>query len=128
MIIGIGIDLIEVKRIKGALKHPRNNFLKRVFTAGEKSCAQSRGKTKAEHLAARFAAKEAFLKAIQTGWGTRNSPLWQEIQVKTRAHGQPYLVLSGKAKRIAKQLKINQTLLSLSHTKDYAIAIVILEH
>lgn len=149
MIIGIGIDLVEVKRLRKALKHPKNRggvtppkckggvtppkgevtspLLKRVFTPREISYAQSRGRTKDEHLAARFAAKEAFLKAIQTGWGTKNSPFWQEIEVRTRAHGQPYLVLSGKARTICNQLKVKKTHLSLTHTKDHALAIVILE-
>jgi holo-[acyl-carrier protein] synthase len=134
MIIGIGIDLIEVKRVKALLKKPN---LGRIFTVPEIKYCRSK-KNSAESFAARFAAKEAFLKAIGTGWGTAQSPKWNEIEVQLhpdagdtkrpvpKASGRN-LRLTGKAKLICQKLKVIQTHLSLTHTKDYAMAVVILE-
>ncbi|MBI5778227.1 MAG: holo-ACP synthase [Planctomycetes bacterium] len=129
MIIGIGIDLIEVRRVKALLNKPN---LGRIFTAQEIKYCRSK-KNQAESFAARFAAKEAFLKAIGTGWGTRQSPKWTEIEIiRHPASGIRHpktvtLRLSGKAQKIAKQLGAKHTHLSLTHTRDYAMAVVILE-
>ena len=129
MIIGIGIDLIEVRRVKALLNKPN---LGRIFTASEIRYCRSKANP-AESFAARFAAKEAFLKAIGTGWGTADSPRWNEIEVIRHPasgirHPQPVsLILSGKAKSICQKLKVIRTCLSLTHTKDYAMAVVILE-
>ena len=78
-------------------------------------------------FAARFAAKEAFLKAIKTGWGTAQSPKWSEIEVKTSRQGAPELILSGKARMLIRKLRIKRMPLSLTHTKTHAWAVVILE-
>jgi len=142
MVIGIGIDLVEVRRIKALLNKPN---LGRIFTVQEiKYC---RGKANhAESFAARFAAKEAFLKAIGTGWGTAQSPNLNEIEVvmeqraKSKSQNSTLgvypafsgtrhstLRLSGKAKTICRKLKVTRTHLSLTHTKDYAMVVVILE-
>lgn len=125
MIIGIGIDLVEVKRIKALLNKPN---LGRIFTAQEIRYCRSKANP-AESFAARFAAKEAFLKAIGTGWGTAQSPNLNEIEVQIRNSQFPIrnLSLSGKAKAICRKLKVTRTHLSLTHTNDYAIAVVILE-
>jgi len=118
MIIGIGIDLIEVKRVKALLKRPN---LGRIFTVQEMKYCRSKANP-VESFAARFAAKEAFLKAIGTGWGTAQSPQFNEISVQTRD-----LNLSGKAKSICQKLKVIRTHLSLTHAGGYAMAVVILE-
>ena len=118
MVIGIGIDLIEVRRVKALLNKPN---LGRIFTAQEIKYCRSK-KNPAESFAARFAAKEAFLKAVGTGWGTKSSPKWDEIEVQRQN-----LRLSGQAKAICRKLKVIRTRLSLTHIKDYAMAVVILE-
>lgn len=131
MIIGIGIDLVEVQRVKSLLKKLN---LGRIFTTQEIRYCRSK-KNSAESFAARFAAKEAFFKAISTGWPARRSPAgrdvggdtaqspkWNEIEVQMRN-----LRLSGKAKSICQKLKVIRTHLSLTHTKDYVMAFVILE-
>ncbi|HLD36594.1 MAG TPA: holo-ACP synthase [Planctomycetota bacterium] len=129
MIIGIGIDLVEVKRVKALLNKPN---LGRIFTAQEIKYCRSKANP-AESFAARFAAKEAFLKAIGTGWGTAQSPNWNEIEVVAHPVSRiPHpkavpLQLSGKAQKIAGRLGVKHTQLSLTHTKDYAVAVVILE-
>ena len=118
MIIGIGIDLIEVRRVKALLRKPN---LGRIFTAQEIKYCRSKANP-AESFAARFAAKEAFLKAIGTGWGTAQSPKLNEIEAQIHD-----LKLFGKAQKIAKQLGAKHTHLSLTHTKDYAMAVVIID-
>jgi holo-[acyl-carrier protein] synthase len=118
MVIGIGIDLVEVRRVKALLKKPN---LGRIFTAQEIKYCRSKPNP-AESFAARFAAKEAFLKAIGTGWGTAQSPRLNEIEVQMKD-----LLLTGKAKSICRKLKLIRTHLSLTHTRDYAMAVVILE-
>jgi holo-[acyl-carrier protein] synthase len=141
MIIGIGIDIVEVSRVKALVR--RRTALNRIFTPAEmRYCRRKR--YEAESFAARFAAKEAFLKAIGTGWGTAQSPKWTEIEVgncglslgNTRDklladcglnNRQPVIKLYGKAKVINQKLGVKRIHLSLSHTKKHAIAIVILE-
>ena len=118
MIIGIGIDLVEIGRVRLLLKRPN---LGRIFTSSEIKYCRSKPNP-AESFSARFAAKEAFLKAIGTGWGTADSPRWNEIEVQMKD-----LLLTGKAKSICQKLKVIRTCLSLTHTKDYAMAVVILE-
>jgi holo-[acyl-carrier protein] synthase len=122
MIIGIGIDLLEVRRIRVLLKKPN---LSRIFTVQEIKYCRSKANP-AESFAARFAAKEAFLKAVGTGWGTKSSPQWNEIEV-IRHPQSVSLILSGKAKLICQKLKVIRTNLSLTHTKNHAMAVVILE-
>ena len=124
MIIGTGVDITEVPRIQQTLDRYGDRFLKRVFTAAEISyCA---GKPNAaERLAARFAAKEAGMKAL--GTGLRGGIAWKDVEV-TRLPGQrPRLLYHGRAAEIAAALGCKQTHLSLSHTGEQAIAHVILE-
>lgn len=124
MIVSIGIDIIEVARIREVLlRTPR--FTERVFTRAEREYCDSRGVVAAQHYAARFAAKEAALKALQTGW--RGGISWQDVEVSARDSGAPYLIFSGEVLAIFKRFKATATHLSLSHTSEHAIAQVILE-
>ena len=124
MIVGIGIDIIEVARIRKTLvRTPR--FCERVFTAAERAYCDSRGAVAAQHYAARFAAKEAALKALQTGW--RGGIGWQDVEVASHESGAPYLIFSGRVKELVDQSGATTTHLSLSHTTEHAIAQVVLE-
>jgi len=124
MIVSIGIDIIEVARIREVLaRTPR--FAQKVFTEAERAYCDSRGAVAAQHYAARFAAKEAMLKALQTGW--RGGISWHDVEVAARASGAPYLVISGVAQELFEQSGATSAHLSLSHTNEHAIAQVILE-
>jgi holo-[acyl-carrier protein] synthase len=124
VIISIGIDIIEVARIREVLlRTPR--FADRVFTAAERAYCDSRGVVAAQHYAARFAAKEAALKALQTGW--RGGISWQDIEVSARESGAPYLIFTGEVLAVYKKFSATATHLSISHTSEHAIAQVVLE-
>lgn len=124
MIVSIGIDIIEVYRIGETISRtPR--FLERVFTADERRYCEAKGAAAAQSYAARFAAKEAFLKALKTGW--RGKITWHDIEVVSDADGVPSLKIEGEARRILDALGANQIHLSLSHTTEHAVAQVILE-
>ena len=124
MIISIGIDIIEVKRIREVLlRTPR--FAERVFTRAERDYCDTRGAVAAQHYAARFAAKEAALKALQTGW--RGGIGWQDVEVAAKESGAPYLIFSGPVLNIFNGFGATATHLSISHTTEHAIAQVILE-
>lgn len=117
-----GIDIVKVARIEAMIDHHAERFLDRVFTPGERDYARSR-RRRAEHLAARFAAKEAVFKALGTGW--RDGLGWTDVEVVLLPSGQPTLRLSGEAARAAGELGITGWLISLSHTDDTAMASVI---
>jgi holo-[acyl-carrier protein] synthase len=124
MIVAIGIDIIEVARIHEVLiRTPR--FRERVFTAAERAYCDSRGAVAAQHYAARFAAKEATLKALQTGW--RGGISWQDVEVGSGEAGAPYLILRGPVNELFVSSGATAAHLSLSHTSEHAIAQVILE-
>jgi len=124
VIISIGIDIIEVARIREVLlRTPR--FAERVFTAAERKYCDTRGVVAAQHYAARFAAKEAALKALQTGW--RGGISWQDVEVAARESGAPYLIFRSQVLEVYKKFSATATHLSLSHTSEHAIAQVILE-
>ena len=124
MIVSIGIDIIEVRRIREVLlRTPR--FGERVFTPAERAYCESRGAVAAQHYAARFAAKEAALKALQTGWSGGIS--WQDVEVASRESGAPYLILHGPVKELFENSGATLAHLSISHTTEHAIAQVILE-
>ena len=124
MIVSIGIDIIEVARIREALlRTPR--FCERVFTPSERAYCDSRGAPAAEHYAGRFAAKEAALKALKTGW--RGGISWQDVEVESLEGGVPVLKFHGEAKRLFEKSGANTAHLSISHTSVHAIAQVILE-
>lgn len=126
-IIGTGIDVIEVERIERALTRPLTGerFRRRVFTEGEIAYCESRGRPRFQSYAARFAAKEATMKAIGTGWN-RNAG-WHEIEVVRERGRRPTIALSGKAAAFARSRKIATFHLSLTHTERDAIAHVIAE-
>lgn len=122
MIVGIGCDIIEIERIARAIK--RESFIQRVFTAKEAAYCQSRGQQAAASFAARFAAKEAVLKAL--GTGLREGSL-QEIAVANDALGKPLVQLSGHFAALSRQIGVKNIQISLSHSRDFAVAYVIME-
>lgn len=124
MIVSIGIDIIEVYRIRETISRtPR--FVERVFTTNEREYCEAKGAASAQSFAARFAAKEAFLKALKTGW--RGKITWRDIEVVSGKDGVPSLEIKGEANAIMSNLGANQIHVSLSHTTEHAIAQVILE-
>jgi holo-[acyl-carrier protein] synthase len=124
VIISIGIDIIEVARIREVLlRTPR--FGDRVFTAAERAYCDSRGVVAAQHYAVRFAAKEAALKALQTGW--RGGISWQDVEISAHESGAPYLIFRGEVLAVFEKFQATATHLSMSHTSEHAIAQVILE-
>ena len=122
MIVGIGCDIIEIERISRAIKS--ESFIRRVFTAEEAAYCQRRGQQAAASFAARFAAKEAVLKAL--GTGLREGSL-QEIAVDNDVLGKPLVQLSGHFAMLAKQLGVKNIQISLSHSREFAVAYVIME-
>ena len=122
-VIGHGVDLVEVARIAGMVRAHRERFLDRVFTPREQAYAAARPKREGEHLAVRFAAKEAALKALGTGWS--RGIAWTEIEVIHASGGQPELIVTGQAASIADSAGITGWVISLSHTETQAMASVI---
>jgi holo-[acyl-carrier protein] synthase len=124
MIVSTGIDIVEVYRIREALaRTPR--FAGRVFTVRERGYCDARGKGAAQSYAARFAAKEAFLKALKTGW--RGKISWRDIEVVNDDQGAPTFNISGEAATLLEHHGTTRVHLSVSHTSEYAIAQVIFE-
>lgn len=121
-IIGIGIDLVEVKRIEDAVKK-RKNFLERIYTK-EEIKVNPEGEFRFQELAGRFAIKEAFFKAIKSGW--RRGVTFSDVIVLNEPSGAPYIKLTGKAKEIADSLGAKSIHVSISHTDHTATGIVIL--
>jgi holo-[acyl-carrier protein] synthase len=116
--------MIEVSRIRETLaRTPR--FVERVFTPSERAYCDSKGAASAQHYAARFAAKEAALKALRTGW--RGSISWQDIEISNDEKGAPLIEITGEARKVLESLNAAAVHLSLSHTTEHAIATVILE-
>jgi holo-[acyl-carrier protein] synthase len=124
MIVGTGIDIAEVPRIREAIERHGERFLKRVFTEGEIQYCESKA-NRVERYAARFAAKEAGMKAIGTGWN--HGVRWRDIEVARKPGGRPTLLLHGKAAEFAAKLGATNIALSLTHTAEEAMAQVILE-
>jgi holo-[acyl-carrier protein] synthase len=120
-IIGIGIDIVEVSRIKSAIAKQKK-FLERIYSNQEIRLSD-RGKFRYEELAGRFAVKEAILKAIKTGW--RRGIKFKDIIVLNEKSGAPYVTLHGKAKEIADSLGVKNVFVSISHTKDLAVGLAI---
>ena len=100
-------------------------FAERVFTAAERAYCDGRGAVAAQHYAARFAAKEAALKALQTGW--RGGISWQDVEIASRDTGAPFLILHGPVQELFEKSGATAAHLSMSHTSEHAIAEVILE-
>ncbi|MCD6176388.1 MAG: holo-ACP synthase [Candidatus Cloacimonetes bacterium] len=123
MIFGIGIDNIEVVRIKKQI-NDSVKFKEKIFTAKEIEYCESK-KNYTESFAARFAAKEAFLKAIGTGWS--NGIQFKDIEILNDKKGKPVIYLHGKAKQIKLDKELGNIQVSLSHLKEIATAIIIIE-
>lgn len=118
-VIGHGIDIIECERIRQVWDRHGERFLHRVFTPTEiKYCLAK--KNPLPHLAGRFAAKEAVLKVLGTGW--RGAICWTDVEVTHAASGQPVIVLAGDSARIAHEINIQTVQISISHTQRYAAA------
>jgi holo-[acyl-carrier protein] synthase len=125
MIVGTGIDIIEVYRIGGAIERFGSRFLERIFTPNEIRYCQSK-QNATERFAARFAAKEAALKALGTGW--RLGVQWKDVEVQREPGGRPTISFVRKAADFAESLGARRASLSISHTAEQAIAQVILEN
>jgi holo-[acyl-carrier protein] synthase len=124
MIVGTGIDIAEVPRIRQSIGRFGARFLERVFTEEEIRYCDSRA-NRFERYAARFAAKEAAMKALGTGWN--HGVRWRDCEVVRQPSGRPTIAFHGKAKEFAARLGVKNAALSLSHTGEQAIAQVILE-
>ena len=118
-IVAHGIDLVDFPRIEQMVQRHGERFLNRVFTETEQAYANS-NKNRIEKLAGRFAAKEAVLKLMGTGWAGKIA--WTDIEVTNNPAGQPQVALSGEVKKIAEQLHINHISISITHTANFAIA------
>jgi len=125
VIIGSGVDLCEVPRIKTAFERHGARFIQRIFTAREIAYCDSKA-NRFERYAARFAAKEAGMKALGTGW--RRGITWQDFEVANLPSGRPTLKFSGRAAEIAQQLGVKNVALSLTHTAQQAMAQVLIEN
>ena len=125
MIVGSGIDIAEVPRIRRALERFRDRFLQRIFTAEEIRYCDSKA-NRIERYAARFAAKEAAMKALGTGWN--HGVRWRDCEVVRMPGGRPTMTFHGRAAEFAARLGVRNVAVSLSHTEEQAIAQVILEN
>ena len=123
-VLGIGVDLVECARIQHSIDRFGDRFLHRVFTDGEIEYSMSM-KFPARHLAARFAAKEAVSKAFGTGIG--KSMGWRDIDVHKKPSGEPFLVLGGNARKMANERELRHALITLSHSENHAVAMIVLE-
>lgn len=121
MVEGVGIDIIEVGRIRKSIDEYGDLFTDKIFTRDEKKYCTEKPYPY-QHYAARFAAKEAFSKAAGTGWDDSFS--WHEVEVVNEQSGKPYLRLTGQA---LKNLRGKRIFLSLSHSGDYVTAVVVIE-
>ena len=124
MIIGCGIDLVKIERIEKIIKKWGDNFTSRVFTLLEREYCEKKKGNKYQSYAGRFAAKEALLKSLGLGLRRVN---WKEIEIENNELGQSIIETSGKLKKIASEKGVSKYFITISHTKDYAIAQVILE-
>src|SRR6056297_3081742 len=124
MIIGCGIDLVNINRIKKIIIKWESHFLKKIYTKQEISYCENKKGNRFHSYAGLFAAKEAWVKAMGTGF---RDIKWKEIEVKSNNLGKPELYLSNRLIKKIKKKKINGTHLSISHTEKLAIALVILE-
>lgn len=124
MILGTGVDLAEVARIREAIGRHGDRFVRRIYTAAEIAYVESKA-NRFERYAGRFAAKEAGMKAIGTGW--KRGVRWQDFEVFNLPSGRPTLRLHGEAARIAEKMGVTTVSLSITHTAELGMAHVILE-
>jgi holo-[acyl-carrier protein] synthase len=118
-IVAHGIDLVDCPRIEKMIQRHGDRFIKKVFTAAEQAYAEA-NKNKIEKLAGRFAAKEAVLKLMGTGW--RGKIAWTDIEIINNSAGQPEVTLDGEVKKIAEKLGVKHISVSITHTANFAIA------
>jgi holo-[acyl-carrier protein] synthase len=124
VIVGLGVDIVEVDRVARAIERYGQRFLRRVFTPSEIAYCESH-RSKFERYAGRFAAKEAAMKALGTGW--RHGVRFVDIEIVRESSGKPTLQFFGAARRFAEQLGMRQATVSITHTNNTALAQVILE-
>ena len=124
MILGTGIDLCEVSRMQAKIQAPADEFVAQVFLPGEVAYCEAK-RHSAEHFAARFAAKEAVVKALAGADG--EGSFWQDIEIMNEPDGRPVVILHGRAKEMADALGVRRVFVSLTHTRDLAAATVVLE-
>lgn len=124
MIVGLGIDIAEVDRVKAAMERHGQTFVRRVYTPAEAEYCEG-FRNKYERYAGRFAAKEAAMKALGTGW--RRGVRWQDIEVIREPSGRPTLELRGVARDVALKLGVKRISLTITHTAQQALAQVIFE-
>lgn len=124
MIVGMGVDIAEVERVRAAVERRGEAFLRRVYTPAERDYCE-RFKNKYERYAGRFAAKEAAMKALGTGW--RRGVKWTDFEVVREPGGRPSIALHGEARGIAEKLGVRHIALSITHTESEALAQVIFE-
>lgn len=125
MIVSVGVDLIEIERIQKALQDPQigTRFRNRVFTEKEIRYCETKQRGRYESYAGRFAAKEAVMKALGRGWGSKVT--WSEIEVARAQSGKPDIVLHGKTALFAERLGIRRWALSITHTREHGLAYVV---
>jgi holo-[acyl-carrier protein] synthase len=125
LIVGLGVDIAEVGRVKAAIERHGETFLRRVYTPSEREYCE-RFKNKFERYAGRFAAKEAAMKALGTGWsrGVR----WVDVEVVREKGGKPTMKLAGEASNVAERMGVKNIALSITHTANQAFAQVIFEN
>lgn len=121
-VIGIGTDIVECLRIAQMIERHGELFLSRVFTQHELDYCQAR-KASTQHFAGRWAAKEAVLKALGTGWSRGIS--WKDVEIRNELNGKPHVALGGGAREACENLGIGEMLISISHCRHYATALAI---
>lgn len=119
-IIGHGIDIVETARIAALVEAHGEQFLERCFTPAERAYAESGKRRRIERYSVRFAAKEAVLKALGTGW--RDGIGWRDVEVLRLPSGEPRVLLSGRCAQVENDLGVTEWHTSLSHTQHYAVA------
>jgi holo-[acyl-carrier protein] synthase len=125
VILGVGVDIVEIDRMRQMLETSGERLISRIFTEGESRYALARAEP-ALHFAARAAAKEATYKAL-SGNHLARAVGWREIEVSLRDDGAPYLLLHGRAQQRATEMGVSRALISLTHSKSAAVAVVVLE-
>jgi holo-[acyl-carrier protein] synthase len=124
LIIGLGVDIADVARMQAAIERRGEPFLRRVYTEKERVYCE-RFRNKYERYAGRFAAKEAAMKALGTGW--RRGVRWVDLEVVRQVGGRPTMVLHGEAKKISERMGVKSIAMSITHTAAQAFAQVIFE-
>ena len=125
MVVGVGIDMVEVERLKRALENPKSGrkFRDRVYTEKEIEYCEGKKRGKYESYAGRFAAKEATMKALGSGWGSRVT--WLDIETLPALGGKPEVCLYHKTSEFARELGVQHLSVSITHTKNLAMAYVV---